>query len=338
MIASILRLSCLGLCLAAFPAHTAEPAASESLPPLAADTENLTVSGLSSGAFMAVQFHVAHSSLVRGAGILAGGPYYCARNSAMRAATSCMSPNFLMPAPKPDAAREEMDKQATAQRIDAPDNLQQSRVWLLSGGHDPLVKSVVVDVTQAFYQQWVPAAAIVHERLTDAGHAMIAPHAAGAGDCPVTQPPFINHCGDFDAPGQLLAHLLGDLQARAQTTTGELLAFQQSEFTRPESGMAHTGYVYIPADCRQGGCRIHVAYHGCRQNGAALGKTYVQESGYNNWAESNRLIVLYPQTSNEKESNGCWDWWGFTGPDYHLQSAPQIRAVRAMIDRLAAQP
>src|SRR4249919_2866292 len=37
-----------------------------------------TVSGLSAGAFMAVQLQVAYSASIAGAGIVAGGPYYCA--------------------------------------------------------------------------------------------------------------------------------------------------------------------------------------------------------------------------------------------------------------------
>ena len=41
------------------------------------DRAAVTVSGLSSGGFFAHQFHVAFSSLVKGAGILAGGPYGC---------------------------------------------------------------------------------------------------------------------------------------------------------------------------------------------------------------------------------------------------------------------
>src|SRR5215217_1643004 len=41
------------------------------------DRVTVTVSGLSSGGFFAHQFHVAFSSLVKGAGILAGGPYGC---------------------------------------------------------------------------------------------------------------------------------------------------------------------------------------------------------------------------------------------------------------------
>jgi hypothetical protein len=37
----------------------------------------VAVSGISSGAFMAVQLHVAYSSVFKGVGVLAGGPYYC---------------------------------------------------------------------------------------------------------------------------------------------------------------------------------------------------------------------------------------------------------------------
>ena len=48
--------------------------------PLAAklDPADITVSGISSGAFFAHQFHIAFSSLVNGAGIVAGGPFGCA--------------------------------------------------------------------------------------------------------------------------------------------------------------------------------------------------------------------------------------------------------------------
>ena len=44
------------------------------LPKLGTDKVEVTVSGISSGGYMAVQFQVAYSQMVRGAGILAGGP------------------------------------------------------------------------------------------------------------------------------------------------------------------------------------------------------------------------------------------------------------------------
>jgi hypothetical protein len=57
--------------------------------PLNIDKTQISVSGISSGGFMAHQFHVAHSSNVMGAGIVAGGPYYCAEGSVADAIRRC---------------------------------------------------------------------------------------------------------------------------------------------------------------------------------------------------------------------------------------------------------
>src|SRR4030095_2580940 len=43
------------------------------------DLTKTSVSGISSGGYMANQFHVAYSSIVVGAGILAAGPFSCAQ-------------------------------------------------------------------------------------------------------------------------------------------------------------------------------------------------------------------------------------------------------------------
>jgi poly(3-hydroxybutyrate) depolymerase len=48
------------------------------LPAFNVDIRQTSVSGLSAGGFMAVQFDVAFSSILKGAGIIAGGPYSCA--------------------------------------------------------------------------------------------------------------------------------------------------------------------------------------------------------------------------------------------------------------------
>src|SRR5512147_824221 len=57
--------------------------------PLNIDKAQISVSGISSGGFMAHQFHVAHSSNVMGAGIVAGGLYYCAEGSMIDAIAKC---------------------------------------------------------------------------------------------------------------------------------------------------------------------------------------------------------------------------------------------------------
>ena len=51
------------------------------IPALGASTEGLTVSGLSSGGFMAAQMHFIYSEKFSGAGIISGGPYFCAQGS-----------------------------------------------------------------------------------------------------------------------------------------------------------------------------------------------------------------------------------------------------------------
>jgi poly(3-hydroxybutyrate) depolymerase len=50
--------------------------------------------------------------------------------------------------------------------------------------------------------------------------------------------------------------------------------------------------------------------------------------------------VLYPQVMKRYSPfvfnpRGCWDWWGYTGTNYHTKAAPQMRSVMKMIDRLA---
>ena len=57
---------------------------------------NYTISGLSSGAFFAVQHAIAYSSEVTGVGVIAGGPYYCAKGSETTALDACMNlPTYI---------------------------------------------------------------------------------------------------------------------------------------------------------------------------------------------------------------------------------------------------
>src|SRR6266849_8072164 len=81
------------------PALAAEPAR---LSGYNADISESSVSGISSGAFMAVQFGTAWSSVIKGVGVVAGGPFWCAKADAddfinaftlpiMTATVSCMS-------------------------------------------------------------------------------------------------------------------------------------------------------------------------------------------------------------------------------------------------------
>jgi poly(3-hydroxybutyrate) depolymerase len=330
----------------------ASPLAAPPLPALGADLDRLTVSGISAGGYMAVQFQVAHSALVKGVGVLAGGPYECAEGSTWRALTNCMEPGSATAVP--DAARTQgrIEAQARAGRIDPPAGLRDDRVWVLSGGADRTVERPVVDALVAFYRGRLADGALRYEQVPGAGHAMISIADPAANACATSDAPFINRCGEFDAAGQLLAHLLGPLGPlgpRSAVPTGEVLAYDQRPFTagRPiDLSMAEQGHVYVPTGCRNGGCRVHVALHGCRQSETQIGHRFIDGAGYNEWADANRLIVLYPQATPRYgvawgswrwvyNPRGCWDWWGYTGPDYATRDAGQVRALRAMLARLA---
>jgi poly(3-hydroxybutyrate) depolymerase len=66
--------------------------AAVNLPALKIDKTQTTVSGLSSGGFMAVQLHVAYSAtFAKGVGVVAGGPFYCAEGSVVNATGRCMA-------------------------------------------------------------------------------------------------------------------------------------------------------------------------------------------------------------------------------------------------------
>src|SRR5262245_28532983 len=71
------------------------------LPAGIVDREQVSVSGVSAGGFMAVQLHVAHSAtFTKGAGVVAGGPYYCAQGSFLDATGRCMKHDAAIPVPR----------------------------------------------------------------------------------------------------------------------------------------------------------------------------------------------------------------------------------------------
>ena len=339
----------LAVALGSQPVGAAE---AEPLPALCVDENAISVSGISSGAFFAHQFHVAHSARVMGAAIFAGGPYLCAGDdfprSLFRSLNVCshFTPGpFLGP---PDAQRSITAARAAAKAggIDDVSGLRGDRVFLFSGRRDEFVPTPVVDAVRTFYEAFEDAVDIAFVTDVDSSHAMVTEAFGNA--CDTSETPFLNACG-YDLAGAALAHIYGKLEP--STTAGKLLTFDQTEFADigERHGLAAIGYAYVPEACMRGSrCRLHAAFHGCLQNADTVGDAFVRNAGYNEWAETNRVVVLYPQAAavtrrvagvplGGPNPQGCWDWWGFTGEDFARKSGPQISAVDAMIDRLAGK-
>jgi poly(3-hydroxybutyrate) depolymerase len=305
--------------------------AASALPALVLDKTQTTVSGLSSGGFMAVQLHVANSAtFAKGAGVVAGGPFYCAEGSVTNATGRCMAYSSSIPV---SSLVNTTNSWANSGFVDPVANLAGSKVYLFSGTADNTVKPAVMNDLKTYYQAFMPAANILVKNNLAAGHAFIT-DTSGA-SCGSTASPYINNCG-FDAPGALLQHLYGPLNPRNNGTLGgSFIEFDQTAFVTG-NGMATTGWAYVPQACTTGAtCRLHVVLHGCKQNTASVGQQVVQNAGYNRWADSNGIVVLYPQTSTAA-TNSCWDWWGYGSANYAKKSGPQMVAIKAMVDRVGS--
>jgi poly(3-hydroxybutyrate) depolymerase len=295
------------------------------------DESRITVSGISSGAYMAGQFHVAHSALVNGAALLAGGPYYCAEASIQKGLGPCIKGGDT----GMDGLVAYAVAAAAASSIDSLNNLNDDRIWLFHGTQDVAVSHEVVVDAQKFYERvalqvtasLVDDVEVVHGMPTlDKGVA-----------CNELASPFLNAC-NYDAAGVLLNALYESLNERVQAT-GKLL--QVSQPGAKGAVMLDTAFLYVPASCTaQESCGLHIAFHGCKQSSEMVGDAFARDAGYNEWAESNRLLVLYPQVASSKLAPmnplGCWDWWGYTGEDYATKSGAQIVLVMATIRSLDA--
>ncbi len=123
---------------------------------------------------------------------------------------------------------------------------------------------------------------------------------------------------------------------------GQFLVFDQIALydKAPPTGLPTRASSMCPPTARAkaaAGCisRCMAATRRARPSGDA----FIKESGFARWADTNRLVILFPQVAGSVVNpHGCWDWWGYTDIDYLGKDAPQIAAIWAMAERLAAQP
>lgn len=311
----------------------------EALPRFQIDRSEISVSGLSSGAFMAAQLQVAYSATFKGAGIIAGGPYYCAAGN-LAYAGICMGQVPLMPPNAALMAGAARQFEAAGQ-IDKLSHLKARRLYVFSGTRDNVVRQPAVDATVSFFKQvGVPNSHVLYVNKVPAGHAVITPTHGNACDANAT--PYISHCTvngqGYDQSGALLAHIHGPLQPKATSLAGRMVTFNQRAYAPATTGMAEQAFLYVPPACDAGQtCKVHVAIHGCAQSAEKVGKNFIADTGYNEWAEHNRLLVLYPQVNASTvpfNPQGCWDWFGYTGAAYAWKTGPQMSAIKAMVDAL----
>lgn len=395
------------LCLGG-SALAADATPPQALPKLRIDLAETTVSGISSGAYMAVQMGVVKSRLVRGVAATAGGPYMCATNgdvgSSTAAVSRCMQGDPMMPPAATDRlvdasdgtftysfqgkAQRDVERMARGQRIDPLGGIGRQAIWVFHGYNDGIVKLPVSQALVGWYTgrhpngrsasgmtARLPASQVFHKDDLNAGHAQISTACTGShcNPCDVQGGAFINSCplpaqAPYDAAGSALQMFYGRLtRTGTDSLGGRFLSFGQQPYLKlidgktpvkasDEIAMGEEGYLYVPKACEDGSttCRLHIAFHGCMQSATDMGRVtgrrdyFARNAGVNEWADQNRIVVLYPQAmptnavsgtalsaavnpmsaprdalgslgqamasydmSRPFNPMGCWDWWGY---------------------------
>jgi poly(3-hydroxybutyrate) depolymerase len=331
-----------------------------------ADPAKVSISGISSGAFMASQLHIAHSAGIIGAGLVAGGLYGCAVDSvardgvqalASKAVDDCMRvPSRLLPAA--DYATR-IRQFAAAGWIDPVAGLAHARLYAFTGRADSVVNPLTVERAVAVYEALgLPAIATsFSDKNVDAGHSWVTSGFGGA--CDANAPPYIDNCG-YDQAGEVLKAIYQVPLKPRTMPGGDFIVFDQREFAPggdpAPHGLWDVGALYVPPACQAGAsCWLHVVLHGCEQSMQALSPpdTFYRHIGMNEWADNNLILILYPQARTVEAKDfpnprptdlfstnpkGCWNWWGY-GYDnrYLFKDGRQIAAIWRMIQRVTGQ-
>lgn len=163
--------------------------------------------------------------------------------------------------------------------------------------------------------------------------------------------PPINNC-KYDMAGKMLQHIYGTLVHRSASKPTNLVPIDQALYI-PEGAsigemhMDPVAWLYIPSGCQPTDrfgedfkCRIHVHYHCCQCSWRVLnmGTSYVAQTGLNEWAESNNIVVVYPQAADYPDNDdGCWDWDGsYVGPNFDTQGGLQLKTVQNIVNHVPA--
>ena len=307
-----------------------------------------SVSGISSGGYFATQIQVAFSSIIKGAGIIAAGPFNCGADHVMM---YCMQLKWPYITGVDNAI-----KWSGTERLDSVENLKKHRVYILSGNKDTTVITPVVDQLYDFYKNFMNETNIIYNTEMNITHTFPTDFDSKLNSpCLISRSPYISNCG-FDFVEAAFKHIYDDIGNKTVTPTGDWIHFNQTEFAENENphdiGLSKDGFLYVPKYCQQNftkeeeKCRLHVAFHGCEQNFVMVGEKFLLHTGYDRWADLNRMIVMFPQTFSDitfhftptngflNNLNGCWDWLGWYGDHFQSKNGKQMSTIKKMLDRI----
>eukprot|EP00095_Tigriopus_kingsejongensis_P003179 maker-scaffold91_size383040-snap-gene-1.32 protein:Tk03179 transcript:maker-scaffold91_size383040-snap-gene-1.32-mRNA-1 annotation:"hypothetical protein DAPPUDRAFT_194537" len=310
----------------------------ESLPSLNVDPNTITVSGISSGAYFATQFHVAHSMAIRGCGMWAGGPDLCFS----RHGILCMNtPSVVLV----DVLTLDTETLGVLGRIDDPFHLENDRVYIFHGTEDSTVPISSATKLERYYRHFLqdPDSQMKLKNDIPASHSVVSDHVGTP--CGVEDKYYIQNCG-YNSVFEMLNHLIGNLAPPKEpgTMAGALTQFSQAEFfdgNPNKASMEEFGFIYIPPNCKADSgvqCRFHIFFHGCAMQHEEIGTEFIRTAGFIEVADANDIILLFPQTIAKTLTGnpyGCWNWFGYLNDllfeEYATKNAKQIEGIYKML-------
>lgn len=300
--------------------------------------QKITVSGISSGAYIAQQMHMAYSKQISGAALLAGGPFNCSEGNVNRALNSCMktSPGSI----SVDKILGTIADLRKKELLDSGENLSSAKVFLLVGKNDNVVAKPVVQAVKDLYVKLQGSDKnIKFVDNLEVGHAF--PTLDYGNSCPTPRSsPYISRC-NYDGAFEILNFLYGPLLLKGVEVETNLKFISQTKYFSEDpnkNSMGPEAAIYVPTACQNGAeCALHISFHGCAQSRDEIGDAYFRKTGFNAWAEANDIIVFYPQVVKNYvlgNPNSCWDWWGYTGPQFNNKQSVQMSIVYKMIEEI----
>ncbi|KAK2799599.1 hypothetical protein FQN50_008437 [Emmonsiellopsis sp. PD_5] len=298
------------------------------------DPNSVSVSGISSGGYMSAQLGIAYSSVFKtGFGAFAGGPYDCARSQSY---LNCMYNNIPLIAIPTNNMRT-----GSGIQFDPVENLKSRKIYMQVGSEDRVIGPNVMKQLDAELANFYDSSKTTFVTTSGAAHTFPTDFdGTGNNACGESAAPYVSNCG-YDGAGAVLEWMYGDLTPRnTGELTGSVLSFDQTgSYGSP--GMGSSGYMYVPNACEDGStvCKLHVVLHGCLQSYTNVQSTFIDNSGYSKWADTNNIIILFPQAVPDNvphviwngiavpNANGCWDWVGWYGIDSDVRTGVQMTAM-----------
>lgn len=307
------------------------------------DPSTVTVSGFSAGGYMSAQLGIAYSSIFSGFGVLAGGPYDCARDQDF---FNMCEGNHT---PAIDLPIAHIRQWSAENRIDSVNNLRAKTAWLYTGALDVSIGPAVMRQLEKQLQVFIPSERMRFVELPNAGH--VFPTDTVYSDLPTSRcsesaSPNIANCG-YDGVGEMFKWLYGNINPRIHgSLTGTLHSYAQTG-TLGAIGLADHGYYYVPSSCASmARCKLHVALHGCTTSPSGIAERFITSTGYLQYADTNDMIILVPQGGKDDTSRpiwykggtaypgasfACFDFVGWSGGDADWRSGVQMQAIVKMV-------